>query len=70
MADVDPESGFLGKTEVIKEDLSVFTDVKILTMRKPYFIASGSRYGRRWALKGLSTEYSDCVPPSPIHTSL
>lgn len=59
MADVDPESGFLGKTEMIKEDLSVFTDVKILTMRKPYFIASGSRYGRRWALKGLSTEYSD-----------
>lgn len=49
-------SGFLSDTDVIAEMTSTFTDVEVVSRSSAFFIARGTRYGRKWILKGINKQ--------------
>lgn len=55
----EPNSGFLGKIDAIEEQTPTFGDIRILSLRNSHFLAVGTRYGRRWCLKGVNRENAD-----------
>lgn len=55
----EPNSGFLGKTDAIEEQSPTFGNIRILSLRNSHFLAVGTRYGRRWCLKGVRREEAD-----------
>lgn len=49
-------SRFLSDTDVIAEMTSTFTDVEVVSRGSAFFIARGTRYGRKWILKGINEQ--------------